>query len=469
VLPQAASNRIVRFEVATSRNGRWIIDSLRPSEEEAIDVARNLLASDKYDAVRVVRQRQTPTEWTLETQVFEAKAGARGKAPMRLGELGDPDAWCATLGDLYGGRSRRAIGQLLRNFLDRYEITATELLHNHRFIRKLEDSDSLLMSAVHRVARARQAAAGTSATEAVRSLDRLIAEATRRAQVAFADRSLPMLGVDGPDALLAACRKRSGDLAEQAFLLRYAVSRHFEAAATLLARLDAALGWSGASNEPAIIELIDELIADCLGQSEIFQEMLGAHADRGGALELTIDLVRGRCERAPIRAPGWFTSFNQLLSSRAMPETRAILLARLSRELADERPLTRGGRSADAKALTRIADRLKDDSDGTYFGGAEIVVRLAKRWRDLDLPGGMGDLPSLTGSLEERAAKLLGYARTAFGEPRKRTVATLLLSILRESSPEQRPKLGQAVAAGDVAGLRGAARIAVARELGITA
>jgi len=176
----AAASRVVRFEVATQRDGRWSIECARERQDEAIAMARALLATNAYQAVRVMRERDVHGRTLIETPVYEALRSHDDEPPLRLSAPDESDCWCTEIADLYGARSRRVIGQMLRAFLDQLGVTPTELLHNLRFARKLDDAGMLLSSAVHRISRARAEATGESLAESIRFLEKLIATALRR-------------------------------------------------------------------------------------------------------------------------------------------------------------------------------------------------------------------------------------------------------------------------------------------------
>ena len=127
-----ATTRIIRYEIGTRRDGRWMIECARERESEAIALARTLLASKSYEAVRVMRERDLHGTTLVQTPIFEATCSGDGSQPLRVSASDERDCWCTELDELYGARSRRAIGQLLRSFLDQLKITPTELLHNIR-------------------------------------------------------------------------------------------------------------------------------------------------------------------------------------------------------------------------------------------------------------------------------------------------------------------------------------------------
>ncbi len=335
------TERAFVFEVGVRRAGRWTVEGLRDRQEDAIANARDILARGGCEAVRVVRGRIVDGHFLTGNAVFEASRPVRAEDGPRVGELDERGAWCAAPAELYGARSRRAIGQLLRQFLDRHGITPTELLHNIRFARKLEDEGMLMGAALHRVARARADETGAPHGECVRGLEVLLAGAWKRAVEARAERRHPVPGHDGLDALVERARHRAEDEAGRAFVARHGIARALETEPTLLARLAIALGWADGATAPEAIALVDELVADCLASPEVLREALGGQQDVAAALMATIEMAMGREAPAPPRPAEWHPALARFLGTHAAPEARAVLMARVRRELAGARPLAR--------------------------------------------------------------------------------------------------------------------------------
>jgi hypothetical protein len=459
--------RATSFEIAGRRDGRWTIEATRAAESEAVALARALLAEGGYEAVRVLRAREIGARVAYESAVFEAARPAGATVPVRLAASHERDAWCGEIEDLYGARSRRAIGQMLRQFLDQVGITPGELLHHPRHARRLEEAGTLLAAAVHATARARAAALGESTAASLRALDALIAEALRRAVVARADAAHPLPDAHGIDAFVAAATARGPDAAAIRHAIHHGLARALEGAPTLLARLAAALAWGTEATTPAAAAAIDALVADCLGAGTVLGELLGAQPNRAAALRFAVALARGEAVPPPPRAASWYGDFARFVAAHPAPETRAVLFARVERELAGDRPLARGGAIEEAEALKALAGALQDETSGGYAGGAAVVAAMLRRWRRLDQPGGFGDLEPPEGTPLARAGALIDGVDRAFGDMRKRAVATLLLDALAEMPVDARAALrprAQAIAASP---LHEAARFALLRALAI--
>ncbi|WP_119422074.1 hypothetical protein [Desertibaculum subflavum] len=465
MLQKAVPNRQIHYEVAALREGRWLIECLREAEAEAIDVARMFLKLDGIEAVRVTRARSSPGDIVFETPVFEQSRPPQGKPILRVSATDDQDAWCDTLEDLYGGRSRRAISQLLRSFLDQMGITATELLHNYRYGKKLDSMGSLRVAAAYKIAQARADQTGLALPMCSGVLEELIAAASGKARDAMSMRGIPRLGEGGLDQLIPACQRLVTDPVDQMFYVRHTLSRTLEPMASLGERAQAVLEWRAGATTPAAQALIDEIISDCLGSGTLVQDMLGRQPDLGSALVTLTDLARGQLATDPVAAPPWFAGLRQLLADQPCPEIRAVLIARVRRELAGDQPLNRGNESDMLRVLNQVTDKLKHEAEGIFIGGGGIVEGLVKRWAKLDVPGGIGDIKPPKGKPEERYKALIEYEPTVYGDARKRAVATLMVDALRDLPVTTRTGLADTAGAIQASGLLPPARLLIARLL----
>jgi hypothetical protein len=461
----AASSRVIRYEVATRRDGRWAIECARDRESEAIALAKEMLATAAYEAVKVMRERDVFGRTLIQASVFEASLRGRDEPPIKLSAPDESDCWCSELDDLYGARSRRVIGQMLRPFLDQFGITPTELLHNVSFGRKLDEAGTLLSSAIHRISLLRANATGESLGESVRFLERLISTALRRTADIRANRRLPVPGPDGLDPIVGRLAAASTDPGERRFLLRCAASLACETERTLLARLVKVLDWTRTAQLPESVAVIDEMMADCLASASVLQEMLGAQPELGAALSTTVEIARGRPVAEPPRAAKWYPALAAFLLAHPCPQTRTVLLVRVHREIGGDTPLTRGKPADEARVLLSIAAALKDDTIGGYVGGARMVEALIRRWSRLDQPGGFSDMKIPTGAPAERFDALLRAEPDHYGETKKRALATLLLDALREVPVDGREPLRRHVGTIEGSKLLTPARRSLLREI----
>ena len=415
-----------RYEVMAQRDGRWVIDCHVPTEFDALARAEELYADERIGAVRVVRAYFGGGGDSFETRIMErVRAARRGQPPLRLAAVPEEGAWCETLADFYGPSSRVAIARLLRHYLDRYQITPTELLHNHRWIKLLDNQESLLPSAIQRMAALQAEQRQIDRRVCADGIDKFVNQATSKARDALASRAAPKLGDAGLPALAEAIDERVKDPGERGFWQRYAVARAFEDMNSFAAKFERITKWAGADLPPAMLPLIDELCAGVMGAVSVIKDTLGNQPHLGGALIALADLGAGRQEPDLAGAPTGFAAFAGLMSRAAMPETRSVLYDRLQRELATDKPLSREAPLLQRRQFETLLDKLADDS-GLFAGGPAMVAALARRSRRFDIVGGVEDVRLTAAEPMARIEELLATEKTLVGRRQQQGIGTYL-------------------------------------------
>ena len=415
-----------RYEVMAQRDGRWVIDCHVPTEFDALARAEELYGDETIGAVRVVRAYFGGGGDSFETQIMErVRAARRGQPPLRLAAVPDEGAWCETLADFYGPSSRVAIARLLRNYLDRYQITPTELLHNHRWIKLLDNQESLLPSAIQRMAALQAEQRQLDRRVCVDVIDKFVNQATGKARDALASRAAPKLGDGGLSALAAAIDEHVKDPAEHGFWQRYAVARAFEDMNSFAAKFERIMEWAGADLPPAMLPLIDELCAGVMGAASMIKDTLGDQPHLGAALIALADLAAGNQEPTITGVPAGLAAFATLMSKAAMPETRSVLYDRLQRELATDKPLSRDSALVQRRQFETLMDKLADDS-GLFAGGPAMVAALARRSRRFDIVGGVEDLRLTAAEPMARIEALLATEKTLVARRQQQGIGTYL-------------------------------------------
>ena len=424
--------RSQHFEIASRRDGRWAIEATRVRLDESIALAQELLARRAYEAVRVVRARDVAGRTLVESVVYQAERTDQSEPPIKLAGAEDRDCCCVDLEDFYGPRSRRAIGSILRDFLDRAGITPTELLHHHRHARALEDTGALLGGAIQRAARLTAQTGTRTMAASVTFLEQTVAEARRRAEVSRTNRRHPQPEPGALDDFFAKVAAWDGNALDRHHAACHGIARTLEPARTILGRLETILGWGRSATTAPALEAVDGLLADCLASGPVVSELLGRQPDLATALAIATSIARGHSVAPPRAAATWYADFATFVAAHAAPQTRAILLGRVQRALAGDQRLTHGDANAEATALGQLCDALVDDQAGSFVGGDQMVAALDRRWRRLDKPGGFGDLPIPDGPPADRFRIVLEREGRIFGHMRQCAVATVLIDALRD-------------------------------------
>ncbi len=415
-----------RYEVMAQREGRWVLDCHVPTEVDALAHAEELYADESIGAVRVVRAHFGGGGDSFETPIMErVREARRGLPPLRLAAAPDENAWCETLADFYGPSSRYAMARLLRNFLDRYQITPTELLHNNRWIKLLDNQESLGTSAIQRMAALQAEQRKLDRRVCADIIDKLVNEASSKARDALASRAAPKLGDGGLPELAEAIGERVKDPAEHSFWQRYAISRAFEDMNAFAAKFERTMSWAGDNLPPAMLPLIDELCAGVMGAASMIKDTLGNQPHLGAALTALADLASGQQEPALAGAPAGFAAFADLMSKAAMPETRSVLYDRLQRELATDKPLSREAPLVQRRQFEMLMDKLADDI-GLFAGGPAMVAALARRSRRFDIVGGVEDVRLTAATPMGRIEELLAAEKTLVARRQQQGIGTYL-------------------------------------------
>jgi hypothetical protein len=415
-----------RYEVWVQREKRWVIDCLAATEVDALARVEELYADERNDAVKVLRAHFNAGGASFESVVTErVREARRGLAPLRLAASPDEEAWCETLADLYGPSSRRAMARLLRNFLDRFQITPTELLHQHRWIKQLDNQETLLPSAIQRMAAIQ--AEQHKLDRRVRSdaIDKFVNEATNRARDALASRAAPRLGDGGLVALVATVAERAKDPFEQAFWQRHAIARAFEDITSFAAKFERLMSWVTEDFPPSLLPLIDELCAGFMGAVSMIKDTLGNQPNLGGALDTLADLAAGRQKPELAGAPPGFATFARLMSAAAMPETRSVLYERLQRELATDKPFSREATTTQRRQFETLIDKITDDA-GIFAGGPAMVTAIARRSRRFDIVGGAEEIRFKTTEPATQIEELLDAQKRLLARRQQQAIGTYL-------------------------------------------
>ncbi|MBI3709501.1 MAG: hypothetical protein HY246_17750 [Proteobacteria bacterium] len=371
--------RIIQHEVMVHFEKHWVIDSIVEDEAQAIARAQTLLEDPKNDEVKVVRQRSmAATGFTTEKPIFEATQTPRNKKEIGLSATINEAPACVSLDDFFSLDSRVIMSRLFREFLDSMIITPTELLHNHGYIKKLDNAGTLISSAVYQVAQVQSKAGQGTVKERAAAIDGFLREVQSMARdVAAERRKLPTLE-EGQFMQLVRRVEARYETSERQHRVLASLANYLAGASSWGQKLTQIAGLITEDIEPECLRLLDGVIADALGAGQMVQEILGAQSNLASALALLADLSTGRLDKDPPQASECLKLLIKLIRTRNMPSCRAVLFDRLVRELKSTKPLNRNDTEQERAALNALTERLKGE-DGKLIGGAVVEKALAVR------------------------------------------------------------------------------------------
>jgi hypothetical protein len=171
----------------------------------------------------------------------------------------------------------------------------------------------------------------------------------------MAEKAVPAL--EGDDFAGFAERMAARYQGEQyRYFTMVALARHFQGAASFLARLDFVLAHLPTASSAESRDILDAFAADCLESSQLLVDLLGHQPNLAAALGTLSDLARGDGEGGA--ADSSLVKLRSLIGGGALPMTAATLWDRILRELNRGRPLSRTDQKQEWNLLMKLHDRL---------------------------------------------------------------------------------------------------------------
>lgn len=345
------NNPRVSFEVQVLEDKHWVVTQFMADEGQAKAFAESLLQKGNHAAIRVVKDWQRLDGSHSETVVLEKTGELKSQGPdLALGAIADAPI-CRELGDFYLPEARQTIGRLVRKYLDELQLTPSELLHSGPELKRFGDKGNLLFSAIDRVATLQAAAMGEDSKARRDVLSKAWDDILARAR-AFAANKPPLCKTFAEIMAEVAKGGEHAAYATQSLMaLRLLDVRSYQA------KIDILLAWAEEPQAATALDLIDLFIADTLLSAQLIQDLLGYQANLGAALTQLCDLAEGKAKPAKF-APETFAALNALFAKGCLPQSKAVLLGRVMRELGGANLLSRNEPKQETDVFTRLAHRL---------------------------------------------------------------------------------------------------------------
>ncbi|EDP63154.1 hypothetical protein BAL199_30292 [alpha proteobacterium BAL199] len=387
------------FEVHACREDRWQIETTASTQADAESSARKVLNKPGVTGVRVIREISQGST-TRENVLLELTRQAGGSGKIFVNDI-DEAPYCEHVDELYAGHGRQTINRLFRAYLDKNGVTASEVMHDFRELRRLIDADTLMSSGVAKVATLQAKGRDDVDMPARRdALDGFLNEITARARAA-SERKLPTIRADGFEGAVAKV-VASVDPAQCDFLLRVVAARELVQQRSFFGKLAMTMDWAEPAEDDRTRALVDTYISDVMANAETLQDLLGAQPSLGAALGSLIDLAQGRLETEsegrPEDSPEALAGrLNAMLGLDALPDSKAMLVDRVRRQLEAKSPLAKGEPAQEAEAFSQLIEKLMPSD--VLFGGGSIAEALTHRQSRILNKGGLAGLKEATGSM----------------------------------------------------------------------
>lgn len=422
------------FSVQVQTDNRWMLEAQTAHEAEAMALAESLIAAAQHEGIRVLREWQRSDGTFAEKEIFSKKVQVKKEKKVTISPV-EETTDCASADDIYGTESRTVIGKLLRKYLDELVLTATEFLHHYPSLKRFLDSE-LYPAAVDRIATLQVGRSGGKYNTRRDQLFKLADEVVARARAAEAEKSLWKLPLDDLPALAAAAAAAAGDGKSRDLLLRATISRTLVDMRVWTAKLDRLLPLVGEQLPADLLAILDGFICDILAVPEAVQDLVGPQPNLARALGVVISLITGGGDAGHQGfSPSAMTLCLQMAAGR-LPDSRAILVDRIRRQVQGPQPLSRNDPALEEEAFRTLFASLVT-SAGLLGGPAmseALTVRYIRR-----LEGGVTETAQqattdLAGMLTDRGMRLrylLSLAETETGRTQGDFIGSMALDLVQ--------------------------------------
>lgn len=394
------------FEILTLHDTTWQIDATVTKKVEAEEVANQMLSEPGVTGVRIVLDHvliaKSIDQLEDEDIIFE-KLKEAGQEKIFINDIDEaPD--CSIAKDLLLTPSRKVINKLFRRYLDKNNITAIEVLHNSKELKRVMDADALVPSAIAKVSKLQADPDLGNANERRDKLFEFVQAITEDAKKAE-DKSLPKIDSTNFDQSVATIDGISqGDDFEH--LLNTAITKQLIDIRDWWGKLVQSIELGEAAQDSRGLAAIDRFIADILMNNSVIQDLLGDQTDLGSAIIKMLDLGSGSLELGKIEdmqsgsIEETKAKLNRLLGSTDLLESSQILTERVSQQIGGNAALSKTGEEGERERFDAILDRLVI-SDGVK-GGGELARAILERQTRIINKGGLTGLKEAVTTLVSR-------------------------------------------------------------------
>jgi hypothetical protein len=402
---------VTQYDLHVRDNERWLLNGVFREESKAVVEAKRLMATGRYQAVKVVRELTKRTGF-VSTKVVFSDASAQPAAPkVALRSDVDGTVLCDVIDDLYRSESVAVISRVLAEYLEWQRITAVELLHDAVHVKRLTAYESFRDRAISIVAKAQARAADTDPLERQAVLDKLCTQAVQRIRSARAGGHVPDLSVQSYAAAYEELDGRT-DAFTRDYLLHTGMTVLLTGTRSWGAKLDRLLPLIDDGMPVAVCGPVDALCADILRGQSVMLDLFGEQPSLGEALAKLATLYRGK-EMACDDEDRVLPALLEHIPAGRLSKSAAVVKQRLIQGLRSLERLSFGSPSDDLKALARIVDILADD--GATIAEPDLWDAVCERCKRMVEPE-LERISATASSPEARVGAMVALAPRLYGD-----------------------------------------------------
>lgn len=345
----------VHFEIQGRRGTSWTIIELMYDADKAKEEAEKRFKSSAFPAIRVIREKFDPNDNNYSTMEM-LYLGKKIKA-SKYDETG-PQMPCWKPADLYSYEGRRTITDLLGKDLERWQISATELLHSVDYYFRLVDMGTSMQNAVQRASVAQVKEVDQSVQERMKDIFNIIDQAADRLK--DSKDSIPDLKSDSLSELKKSLEKNE----DRSFIMTSAIVKHFAKANHVQDKLARLLKMIRLDDPQYVLRIADNMVSEYLAHATTLMDAIGHHKNLSEALKTIAFLVHGKIhdlENPPKITPE-IEAMNVFFSSGKFLNSRTMLIGRVAKELKSSHKLIEGTLLEEFEALADLTRTLRGDN-----------------------------------------------------------------------------------------------------------
>ncbi len=428
----------VQFEIfhQDRATGSWSLVEVLDNRDAAMERARRLLNEGREDAVRVVKETFDPaTGCYVSLTLFEEGRVNRKVKNTKIDEL-EGLRPCLSVDDLYTHDARSTIARTLADWLTRYKLTATELMHSATALHKLDSQGMILQHAIQKIAVAQAFNGDRTVTQILRQLDKLCTEAIRQVYTDDKD-GLFDGGAPGKFAALSETLSRAPD---GDYRLNGALAKYLAQAASWDAKLALLLGLMDElpqKQEPRalLFAAIDGLLAELLSSPGAVIELLGPQRDLGNALLTLTALFLG----SGVQSADFTTQAVKTLARHfehdELPEARAAIASRILVELKSMKRLCAASLDDEFAMMRRLNGTLVR-ARGRYLVHEDLLAIFVERSKRLVTHEPLLQYMQTARTPDQKLERLLTVEENIIGAENKRELATFIMPLITSQAFE---------------------------------
>ncbi|MEC7973648.1 MAG: hypothetical protein VX987_13215 [Pseudomonadota bacterium] len=402
------------FEILALHGETWQIEATVNKKSEIEEVAAQILGESGVSGVRVVQDsiliEKSINDLEEEDFIFE-KIKEAVQEKIFVGEIDSaPD--CKVPEDLLKPDALKTLNRLFRKYLDKNDITAMEVLHNGKEIKRLNDADTLVPSAIGKVAKIQSENGDASSNERRDILFEFMQEITNKANQAEG-KGLPAIKNTGFTEAISSLKKTASQ-EELVYSLNVIIAKELIDTRSYWGKLLQTVRWASDLEDKEAEAALDLFVADILANNMVIQDLLGDQLDLGSAVIEMLDLGSGSLETGDIEelqeeGMEWTKAkLNQIMARPTFKVSQLILLERAEQQIAGSGNLSKEGEAGEQERFKAILDRVITKNE--VLGGAQMAEALTERQTRLINKGGLTGLKeainTLIPSLQSPARKI---------------------------------------------------------------